>query len=424
MSQAAKTPPPKKPAAAASSAAKVKPVPAPKPKPAAKAPPPAKKPHQKRPTAKPARARKRHWGFLMAFLVMVTVPVGGAAWYLYTKAADQYATTLGFTVRSEDTSGAGDLFGTLGSTFGSSTSTRDTDILYEFIRSQEMVALIDARVDLRRIYAAKVEDDPLFGFEGRGTIEDLTAYWQRMVRISYDAGSGLMELRVLAFSPEDAVRIAEAIEEESGRMINALSAQARSDATRFAREELELAEERLRDARAALTAFRVENQIVDVSADIQGQMGLLNTLQTQLATALIEYDLLAQTSREGDSRLLQAQRRIDVIESRIEEERRKFGAGTAAGQGGYAGTVAEFERLTVNQEFAEQAYLAALTSYDNARAEANRQSLYLAAYIQPTLAERAEFPQRLAIITVVSIFAFLSWSILALVYYSLRDSRR
>ena len=351
------------------------------------------------------------------------MPVGGAAWYLYAKAVDQYATTLGFTVRSEDAGGAGDIFGSIGTTFGSTTSTRDTDILYEFIRSQEIVSLINDELDLRRLYALKVNEDPVFGFEASGTIEDLTAYWQRMVRISYDAGNGLMDLRVLAFTPHDAVAIASAIEDESSKMINALSAQARADATSFARAELALAEERLRSARAALTAFRVENQIVDVSADIQGQMGLLNTLQGQLAEALIEFDLLAQTSRSGDTRLVQAQRRIDVIEDRIEEERRKFGAEAEQGQGGYAGTVAEFERLTVDQEFAEAAYLAALTAYDTARAEANRQSLYLAAYIQPTLAERAEFPQRATILTVVSLFAFLTWSILTLVYYSLRDSR-
>lgn len=402
---------------AATKAAPVTSVPEPA-KPAPKAKPKAKA----RPMARRARARRRHFGLLITFLVMVTAPVAATAWYLYARAVDQYATTLGFTVRSEEVSGSSDLFGNLPTALGN-TSTRDTDILYEFIRSQELVALVDAQLDLRSVYSLKVEEDPLFSFEPSGTIEDMSAYWQRMVRISYDAGSGLMELRILAFTPEDAVAIAEAIQSESGRMINALSAQAREDATRYARDDLELAEERLRAARADLTAFRVENQIVDVTADIQGQMGLLNTLQTQLATALIDYDLLLNTSRDGDPRVAQAERRIEVIRGRIEEERRKLGAGADAGQGGYAGTIAEFERLAVDQEFAEQAYLAALASYDSARAEANRQSLYLAAYIQPTLAERAEFPQRGVILTVVIIFSFLAWAITALIYYSLRDSR-
>ena len=378
---------------------------------------------RRRATARPARAKARHWGLALAFVLMVIGPVGASVWYLYTRAADQYASTLGFTVRSEDVSSAADILGGLGSTLGGAGS-RDTDILYEFIRSQEMVSRIDALVDLRAKYSGPAATDPLLSFAPGGTIEDLTSFWQRMVRISYDAGAGLMELRVLAFDPADAEAIATAIQGESSRMINDLSAIARDDATRYAQQDLDLAVARLKTAREALTAFRVANQIVDVTADIQGQMGLLNTLQGQLATALIEFDLLVNTAQQGDPRLQQAQLRIDVINQRIEEERQKFGAG-GQGPGGtsYAATVAEFESLTVDREFAERAYLAALSAYDGARAEANRQSLYLAAYIQPTRAERSDFPQRGLMAGIVGLFSFLIWAISGLVFYALRDSR-
>jgi len=350
-------------------------------------------------------------------------PIGLSAWYLYAKAGDQYASTLGFTVRSKDISSASDILGGLSNTLGGSGS-RDTDILYEYIRSQEIVAMVDARLDLKALYSIHHDTDPLLGFDPEGTIEDLTDYWQRMVRISYDAGAGLMDLRVLAFAPDDARRIAEAIFEESSRTINTLSATAREDATRYAREDLDHAVERLKITREAMTAFRIESQIVDVTADIQGQMGLLNTLQAQLAGALIEFDLLSTSAREGDPRLAQAQRRIDVIEKRITDERRKFGASGESPSGeSYADTVANFERLTVDQEVAERTYIAALSASDAALAEANRQSLYLAAYIRPTLAEKSEFPRREVLVGLVALFTFLTWSILCLVYYSLRDRR-
>jgi capsular polysaccharide transport system permease protein len=153
-------------------------------------------------------------------------------------------------------------------------------------------------------------------------------------------------------------------------------------------------------------------------------MGLLNTLHNQLATALIEYDLISGTAAPDDPRLVQANRRIQVIEARIGQERQKFGvAGDGPGSTNYAVTVAEFERLNVDREFAERAYAASLSAYDGARAEANRQSRYLAAYIRPTIAEKSEFPQRELLIGLVALFTFLGWSILALIYYSLRDRR-
>ncbi|PHP26825.1 sugar transporter [Limimaricola cinnabarinus] len=372
--------------------------------------------------ARPAQARTRHWGLLLSFLLVVLAPAGAASWYLYSRAADQYASTLGFTVRSEELTSAADLLGGLGAGLGGSGSD-DSAILYEFVRSQEIVRQIDAKLDLRRMWSRYHETDPLLSFDPSGSIEDLTNYWRRMLNISYDTGSGLMELRALAFSPEEAQAIAQAIYEEGSATINALSTQAREDATRYARADLDQALERLKQAREALTAFRIQNQIVDPSADIQGQMGLLNTLQAQLATALIDFDLLPENVRAGDPRTEQAQRRIEVIRERIAEERQKFGTNGDADGESYATTIAEFERLSVDREFAERAYTAALSAYDAALAEADRQNRYLARYIRPTLAEKSKYPQRELMIGIVALFGFLIWAIGSLIFYSLRDRR-
>jgi capsular polysaccharide transport system permease protein len=382
------------------------------------------KPKKRHPGAVPARPMRRHRALLFSFFLLVLGPIASVATYLYTQAVDQYASTLGFTVRSEDISSAIDILGGFGGGL-SGAASQDSDILYEFIRSQELVSRVDKRLDLRNLYSRHAEADPILSFDTDGTIEDLVDYWQRVVRISYDSGAGLMELRVLAFDPNEAKTIADAIYDESSKMINALSAIARKDATRYALEDLNASVDRLKTAREALTAFRIANQIVDPAADIQGQMGLLNTLQAQLAEALINMDMLdGASSRNDDPRLVQAQRRIEVIEARIADERRKFGVGgQGPGDDNYANTIGDFERLSVDRQFAERAYTAALAIYDGAVAEANRQSRYLAAYITPTLAEKSEFPQREMIVGLVALFSFLIWSLMALVYYSLRDRR-
>jgi capsular polysaccharide transport system permease protein len=369
-----------------------------------------------------ARMRRRHWGLLVSFVLAVLLPLAVTGWYLWRVAVDQYASTVGFSVRREEFQSAVDLLGGLGQISGASSS--DTDILYNFIRSQELVARIDARLDLRSMYSRPWPADPVFAFNPSGTIEDLLDYWSYAVSVAYDGTSGLLTLRVLAFDPADAQAIATAIFEESSVMINELSAIAREDATRYARAELDRAVARLTEARQAMTDFRLRTQIVDPQADIQGQMGLLSTLQGQLAAALIEYDLLRETARPGDPRLAQAERRIAVIELRIAEERRKFGEG-GQGPGGedYARLVAEFERLSVERQFAEEAYRSARVAYDAAVAEAQRKSRYLAAHIRPTRAERSAYPQRWLLFGLSGFFLTCLWAVGALVYYSLRDRR-
>jgi capsular polysaccharide transport system permease protein len=376
------------------------------------------------PPANHAKPKTRHWGLIASFVAIFVIPTIISAFYLYTKAADQYASTLGFTVRSEDISSAMDLLGGLGASFGSA-GNHDADILYEYISSQELVREIDSDLDLKEKFSVNADQDPLFSFSTVDTtIEELTSYWQRMVQINYDSGSGLIEIKVLAFRPEDARAIAEAIYVKSSTMINNLTNLARDDATRYAEEDLNLALQRLKSAREALTAFRLTNEIVDPNADIQAQMGLLTTLQTQQAAALIEYDLISEVARSGDPRLEQAQRRLLVIEARIAEERKKFGVGGGGPNGSnYATTISEFERLSVDREFAERAYAAAFSAMDGARAEATRQSRYLAAYIRPTIAEKSEYPQRSLLLGLVALFSFLIWGILSLIFYALRDRK-
>lgn len=357
---------------------------------------------------------------MLSFALGVILPMLGMAVYLYSFAADQYASTVGFTVRTEETGSAMEILG--GLTSLSSASSSDTDVLYKFIQSQELVRDMDATLDLRHIYRKPVSD-PVFALSQDASIEDLLAYWERMVRIYYDPGTGLMEIEARAFDPADAQAITVEIYARSSKMINTLSAVARADTTRYAREELDTAVTRLKEARQALTLFRNETQIVDPSADIQGQMGLLSSLNAQLATALIELDLLAETTRESDPRMEQARRKIVVIEKRISEEREKLGVGTDHNGNAYADLVGQFEALQVDMEFAEKAYVSALSAYDTALAEARRQSRYLAAYIEPTLAETPLYPQRAILLLIAGFALFGLWTIAVLIYYSLRDRR-
>lgn len=370
--------------------------------------------------AKTARLRWRHGLLLLSFIVMVLLPALTVSWYMMTRAADQYASTLGFTVRqAENTSAAVDLIG--GITSLGSEGSKNTDILFEYIQSQQLISIIEDELKLTTIYS-KPDNDPIFSYDKDGTIEDLVKYWNRMVKIYYDNKTGLIEVKVLAFEPEDARKIGQEIVVQSSLMINELNSVAQADATRYAKEELDQSVTRLKAGRQALTEFRTKNQIVDPTVDLQGQMGLLNSLQQQLADALVELDLLSDVTRSSDPRIEQVRRKIDVINARISEERKKLVVSDGS-TGAFSSLIGEFEALRVDLEFAEQSYVSSLAAYDNAVADAQRKSIYLASYIEPTLAERSDHPKRGTIIGLSTLFLFLFWSITVLIAYSIRDRR-
>jgi len=374
------------------------------------------------PMAEPAQIETRHRWLIGAFFGVVILPVLLAAAYLWILAEDQYASTVAFSVRKEEMDSSLDLLGGISKLSGSSTS--DTDVLYEYIQSQDLVQNIDRDLDLKAMFGKAWPGDPVFAFDPSGTIEDLVDQWEDQVRVLYDAGTGIITVRVQAFTPEDATAIATAVFDRSSKLVNDISSIAREDMTRYTREELDRAVERLKQARQDLTAFRLRSRIVDPQADLQGQMGVLNTLQAQLAETLVELDLLRESVRENDPRVTQAERRIDAIRRRIEDERNKFteNANDPAAEN-YATLMAEFERLSVDLQFAEEAYRTALAAHDSAVAEAQRQSRYLAAHIRPTHAEKSEFPRRWMLLGLTGLFALLTWAVGALVYYSIRDRR-
>jgi len=384
--------------------------------------PPGQPPATGRPVAIAARLHLRHRGILASFLALVLLPVLATTTYLWMIAADQYASTVGFSVRTERFSSSLDILGGITRLSGGGSS--DSDILYDYIRSQELVAELDAQIGLRAIYGAAWPGDPVFAFDPAGSIEDLLDHWKQKVRIVYDSGSGLMTLRVLAFDPAQATLIADNILEHSTRKINELADEAHEDATRYARVEMERALARLKTAREAMTDFRMRTQMVDPVADLQGQTGILNSLQAQLAQSYVELDLLRTTTSPGDPRLLQIEQRIAVIQNRMEQERGKFSdSANAPGGKDYATLVAEFERLSVDREFAEQSYRVALAAHDAALAEAQRKSRYLAAHIQPTTAETSEYPRRWTLLGLTGFFLLMAWAIGVLIFYSIRDRR-
>ena len=89
--------------------------------------------------------------------------------------------------------------------------------------------------------------------------------------------------------------------------------------------------------------------------------------------------------------MVQANRRIDAINKRIEAERGSLGIG-GEDRGALPDVLGTYEELQVDLEFASTAYLQTLAGLAAAQAEARRQSRYLAPHVQPTLATTSLYP--------------------------------
>lgn len=369
-----------------------------------------------------ARPRLRHYLAIFSFFALFLLPSAAVNVYLQAYAADQYVSRASLTVDSDDFIATSGMLGDL--IRPQKAEASDTDILFDFILSQDLVRRIENRLDLRKLYSKRLGQDPLLSLSPDAPIEDLVEYWRFMVDVAYEPRQGIIELRVRAFDPEDALAINEAIIEESHRLINALTAAARQDAVRYAQADLDEARARLDSLFERLRRFRNDNRTVLPTAEASARFSIISSLQDMMAEALIERASLIETTRVGDPRLARLDRRISAITEQIAAERSRLGSETDPEVGRpISAILAEYEEILVDLEFAIGAYLSALATLDVARTEARRLARYVAVHVRPTRPEASAYPERVLLGILIPGLLLTGWLIVIFVGYNLRDSK-
>ena len=366
--------------------------------------------------------KPRRHTLLWSFVLCVVLPLVLAVTYYAAYATDRYAARAGFSIRGIDTSAGIDGIGAITGLASSGSTTSDSYIVLSYLASRELVEAVDAELDLRGAYSLP-EVDTLSRLASDTNVEDFLKYWERRITTQFDPTSGIIEFEVQSFRPEHAPAIADTVLRLTQTLVNDLSANARSDALRFAREEIELQESRLRASLNAIRYFRESEQSVDPSASAALEIQLIASLESRLIDLNARIGALRQTL-DADAPSVNALRRnAEALEAQIIERRQAIGTNLIGGVSFSAVTqqLALYEELEVERSLSQQAYASALISLEQARREADRQQRYLAIHLRPQVAQSAKYPRSLRNILVLSFALIAVWGIGSLITYSVLD---
>ena len=256
------------------------------------------------------------------------------------------------------------------------------------------------------------------------SIEELVRYWKRQVDAFFDATNGTIVVRARAFAPQDALSLAEDILASSERLVSGLSARARRDALRNAEDEVGRAEKRLKLALTRLREFRDKEGIIDPRKTADATVALAGRVRDELVRADTELSTLKHYMRddapsikmlEARVQSLKAQRR--AVESEVTDTEKTRSEALSRVMGSY-------EQLESERTFAENTYQHALQALDRSRINADRQQVYLATFVRPTLPEEALYPRRLQALGIVFLIAIVIWAIGGVAVQSIRDHLR
>jgi capsular polysaccharide transport system permease protein len=358
----------------------------------------------------------------ITFIAMVLLPVLATSLYYGLWASDQFASELRFSVRQAQEPIVGDdIMGLLAKGTAVGMTGREPYMVANYVQSRNMVEDLDRQLRLGSLYARQ-EADFLTRFTARDTSERLWHYWQRMVNVSVDRLSGLVMVRVRAFTPDDALVIATAVQRNAERMIDGAAQRARADALRLAEEDLSRARQRYVGSLLALRQVRESEQTVDPEKTINAAAeSLIAAVRQKLALAR-DRDVNLKILSPSAPQIAVMNQRIRAIDDQIAALNRSLTSQEETVRTA-ADSISRFEERELNRRFSEKLMEISQGSYERARLEEARQHLYLTTFVEPTKPDKAEYPRRIRMIALVSICAVIVWGCALLLIATVKDHR-
>lgn len=352
------------------------------------------------------------------FRLWVGIPTLLAAFYYGLIASDYYQSEAKFSIQSTDQAAAASL-DTLIGTLPGIGSDKDSLMVKDYILSRDVLA----RLDQEHAFLAHYQEagDWLSRLPRNATFEDAFDYYLGRVNVDVDVQSGVSKLEVRALSGEKAALFAGAILKYSEALVNNLSDRAERDRIDLARSEVTAGEERLTDVRSRILQQQLAGDDMNPAESAAAIMLIRNELEAEHARAQAELTEITGYMREDSPRAIALINRIKSLKTQIANENRRL---TSPDNDSLSSSIAGFEPLLVEKEFAEMVYASALTSLEIARAEAAKQHRYLATIVSPSVPDEATHPKRLMSVLTVLFSTMLAFGIGSLLLAAIREHAR
>jgi capsular polysaccharide transport system permease protein len=242
-----------------------------------------------------------------------------------------------------------------------------------------------------------------------------------MVTAHYDPVTGIATAAVRAFSPQDALLIANSLVTLSEELVNQIANRSQRGNVRFAEAEVERAQGRLKNVQARMTEYRNRVGVINPTASVvasnstlvQTMQGNLAQLQTQLET------LKRQNLAPNAPAIVTLNNQIKSVKEQLQIT--EAAVGTSRDGTSLSSVMGEYEQLDLERQFAQAMVTSSMQALDQARANATAQHLYITPYVRPSQPRSSTYPKRFLSTAGVGALAFVFWLIGVLIVRSIRE---
>jgi len=353
------------------------------------------------------------------FLITVAIPTLVAIIYFGFIASDVYISESRFVVRSPDKQTSSAL-GALLKAPGVSVAGDEVYAVQEYVESRDALKALNRDGFVDRLIAAPGMDwlERFYTLGSDRTVEAKYRYFARHVQLKHETASSISTMKIRAYRPEDAYAMNKRLLDLGEALVNRLNNRSREDLIRFAQIEVDGARKGTQKSAIALAAFRNRRGLVDPDRQASIGLQLVSKLQDELISAktqLLQLRALAPINPQVPV----LQTRIAGLSKEIDQEVAKV----AGGGGSLANANVEYQRLTLENQFAEKQLASAMTSLESARNDARRKQVYLERIVEPNLPDEALEPKRYRNIFSTLALGLVAWGVFSMLLAALREHR-
>lgn len=364
-----------------------------------------------------ARLLEKLRGIDRLFLICVILPVTAAFFYFGLFASDVYVSEAKFVMRSPEKQAASAL-GLMLASAGFSNTGNEAMVAKSFLESRNALEAINKNNSFSKAFTRNVTwfGDRFNPTGMSGSFEDLYPYYLRHVTVLDDPLTSISTLTVRAYTAEDAHRINEELLRLTEDTVNRMNERGRRDLISYAQIEAEDAKKQARDAAVALAQYRNHKGVLDPEIQATTQLTMISKLQDELISTRAQ---LAQLRRftPQNPQIPSLTTHMETLESEIRDQMKTLtGSDTSL-----ASSVVRYQRLYVENEFADKQLTAALASLQDARNEARRKQIYVQRVVEPNLPDSAIEPRRLRGILATLALGLVVWGIASMLAAGIRE---
>lgn len=355
------------------------------------------------------------------FLWLVGIPLVLAVVYYSFFALDRYVSVAQVAVRQVGNNETPQVPGLAVMLSGlNPTSREETLYLREFLTSQDMLNVLQAKLKWSEHYAGRWHD-LLYWLPSDAQREDLLEYYRRMVTAHFDEQTGLLSVSVQAFDSAFAEKVLKVMLGESERFVNELSHRMAREQMAFAQSELAKARVAYEERREDMLAFQSSNNLLDAEATAKARADIIVELEANLTKERTVLKGLAATLNADTPQVRQQKNRIHALEQQLASEIQRL----VSQKGGDKLNVvaSRYRNLTIDAAIAEEAYKFAVSSVESARIEASKKLRSLVTVVSPNVPDKAIYPERLYNLITVFIALLLFYGIARFVVATIEDHR-